>query len=92
MKAFAKAAGFEVIAEFCVQAVSGADPIEDGRALATMLEHIAGNGARTNIVETANRFARDLVVQENGMRRWSRCTSATPRQCTWQNASTAPTQ
>ena len=33
-----------------------------------MLEHIAGNGARTIIVETANRFARDLVVQETGHR------------------------
>jgi DNA invertase Pin-like site-specific DNA recombinase len=33
-----------------------------------MLEHIAGNGARIIIVETANRFARDLVVQETGHR------------------------
>jgi DNA invertase Pin-like site-specific DNA recombinase len=33
-----------------------------------MLEHIAGNGVRTIIVETANRFARDLVVQETGHR------------------------
>src|SRR5262245_17472263 len=33
-----------------------------------MLEHIAGNGARTIIVETANRFARDLIVQETGHR------------------------
>jgi hypothetical protein len=31
-----------------------------------MLERIAGNGARTIIVETANRFARDLMVQEVG--------------------------
>ena len=27
---------------------------------------IAGNGVRTIIVETANRFARDLMVQEVG--------------------------
>ena len=33
-----------------------------------MLPHIAGNGARTIIVETANRVARDLVVQETGHR------------------------
>jgi DNA invertase Pin-like site-specific DNA recombinase len=33
-----------------------------------MLEHIASNGARTIIVETANRFARDLIVQETGHR------------------------
>ena len=33
------------------------------------LEKIAGNGARTIIVETANRFARDLIVQETGWKR-----------------------
>jgi DNA invertase Pin-like site-specific DNA recombinase len=31
-----------------------------------MLEKIAGNGVRTIIVETASRFARDLMVQEVG--------------------------
>src|SRR5262245_20761142 len=31
-----------------------------------MLAHLASNGARTIIVETANRFARDLMVQEVG--------------------------
>ena len=31
-----------------------------------MLQRIAGNGVRTIIVETANRFARDLMVQEVG--------------------------
>jgi DNA invertase Pin-like site-specific DNA recombinase len=33
-----------------------------------MLNHIAGNGVRTIIVETASRFARDLIVQETGWR------------------------
>ncbi len=33
-----------------------------------MLKHIAGNGVRTIIVETANRFARDLITQETGWR------------------------
>jgi DNA invertase Pin-like site-specific DNA recombinase len=33
-----------------------------------MLTRIAGNGARTILVETANRFARDLIVQETGYR------------------------
>ena len=33
-----------------------------------MLERIAGNGVRTIIVETANRFARDLITQETGWR------------------------
>ena len=31
-----------------------------------MLKAILGNGVRTILVETANRFARDLIVQETG--------------------------
>jgi hypothetical protein len=31
-----------------------------------MLTAIAGNGVRTIIVETANRFARDLMAAESG--------------------------
>jgi DNA invertase Pin-like site-specific DNA recombinase len=31
-----------------------------------MMAHIAGNGVRHILVETASRFARDLVVQEIG--------------------------
>ena len=31
-----------------------------------MLDRIDGNGVRTIIVETASRFARDLMVQEVG--------------------------
>jgi DNA invertase Pin-like site-specific DNA recombinase len=47
-------------------AVSGADPIEARPGFAALLARIAGNGVRTIIVETANRFARDLMVQEVG--------------------------
>ncbi len=35
---------------------------------AAVLSHVAGNGVRTIIVETASRFARDLIVQETGWR------------------------
>ncbi len=45
---------------------SGADPIEARPGFAALLARIAGNGVRTIIVETANRFARDLMVQEVG--------------------------
>ena len=31
-----------------------------------MMERIAADGVRVIIVETANRFARDLIVQETG--------------------------
>jgi DNA invertase Pin-like site-specific DNA recombinase len=47
-------------------AVSGADHIETRAGFAAMLAYIATNGARTIIVETASRFARDLMVQEVG--------------------------
>ena len=47
-------------------AVSGADPIEVRPGFAHLLARIADNGVRTIIVETANRFARDLMVQEVG--------------------------
>ena len=40
---------------------------QDSRpGFAAMLERIEGNGVRTIIVETASRFARDLMVQEVG--------------------------
>jgi hypothetical protein len=48
--------------------VSGADHVTARLGFAAMMERIAGNGVRTIIVETANRFARDLIVQEPAMR------------------------
>ncbi len=65
---FAKSAGYEVIAEYSDDGVKGADPVDQRRGFAAMLDHIAGNGVRTIIVETASRFARDLIVQETGWR------------------------
>src|SRR5262245_36507478 len=64
--AFAKRAGYELDGEFYDGAVSGADHIEARPGFAEMLKTIAGNGVRTIIVETASRFARDLMVQEVG--------------------------
>jgi DNA invertase Pin-like site-specific DNA recombinase len=46
--------------------MSGADPVTDRAAFNAMLEYMMGNGARIVLVETANRFARDLIVQETG--------------------------
>jgi hypothetical protein len=66
--AFAKAAGYDVIAEYSDDGVKGADQVDQRPGFAAMLQHIAGNGVRTVIVETANRFARDLIVQETGWR------------------------
>ena len=66
--AYAKAHGIRILDEFYDAAVSGADPIEDRPGFLAMLGRIAGNGVRCILVETANRFARDLVVQETGWR------------------------
>jgi DNA invertase Pin-like site-specific DNA recombinase len=54
------------VAEFYDAAVSGADAIDARAGFAAMLKRIEGNGVRTIIVETASRFARDLMVQEVG--------------------------
>lgn len=66
VQAFAKRAGFKIVGEYYDAAVSGADPVDTRRGFTEMLERIEGNGVRTIIVETASRFARDLMVQEVG--------------------------
>src|SRR5208337_5238395 len=66
VEAFARAAGYELIAEYRDDAVKGSDPVDQRPGFAAMLKHIAGNGVRMIIVETANRFARDLITQETG--------------------------
>src|SRR5262245_57238598 len=65
---FAKRADYELVGEYYDQAVRGADALDARSCFAAMLERIAANGARMIIVETANRFARDLIVQERGHR------------------------
>jgi DNA invertase Pin-like site-specific DNA recombinase len=64
--AFAKSAGFEIVAEHYDAAVSGADPINKRPGFMAMLEQIAGNGVRTILIESPDRFARDLSVQLTG--------------------------
>ena len=64
--AFAERAGFEVVDTFYDAAVSGADPVDARPGFQAMLKRVEGNGVRTILVETANRFARDLMVQEVG--------------------------
>jgi len=66
IEAFAKQAGFEIVDWYYDEAISGADRIEERPGFADLLERLEGNGVKTIIVETANRFARDLIVQETG--------------------------
>jgi DNA invertase Pin-like site-specific DNA recombinase len=66
IEAYAKAAGFEIVDSYYDDAVKGDFHVTTRPGFAAMMEHIAANGVRTIIVETANRFARDLIVQETG--------------------------
>jgi DNA invertase Pin-like site-specific DNA recombinase len=63
---YAKVAGYEIVAEFYDAAVSGADPVGERPGFAAMLEALLANGARTIVVESPDRFARDLMVQLAG--------------------------
>jgi hypothetical protein len=65
---YAQAAGYKIVAEYSDDGVKGADPVDQRPGFAEMMKHIAGNGVRAIIVETASRFARDLIVQETGWR------------------------
>jgi DNA invertase Pin-like site-specific DNA recombinase len=68
VESYAKATGYKIVDTFYDAAVSGADPVDERPGFAAMLDRIARNGVRTIIVEAANRFARDLIVQETGWR------------------------
>ena len=66
VEAYAASAGVEIVGWHYDAAVSGSDPIDTRPGFSALLAQIAGNGVRVIIVETANRFARDLIVQEIG--------------------------
>lgn len=63
---YAKSNGMEVVNEFYDAVVKGSDNISDRPEFSNMLEYITGNGARTILIETVNRFSRDLIVQLTG--------------------------
>jgi DNA invertase Pin-like site-specific DNA recombinase len=64
--AWAKATGCTIVDTFYDAAVSGADPVSERKGFAAMLARIEGNGVKTIIVESPDRFARDLMVQMVG--------------------------
>src|SRR6516225_5105077 len=64
--AFAKTHGYRIADEFYDAAVSGADPVTERPGFKAMLDRIAGNGVRVVLVESPDRFARDLAVQLTG--------------------------
>jgi DNA invertase Pin-like site-specific DNA recombinase len=63
---YAAHAGLEIVHEYYDAAVSGTDPVDSRPGFCEMIQYMLGNGARIILVETANRFARDLMVQEIG--------------------------
>lgn len=65
---YARHAGYEIAEDdwFYDAAVSGADVITARAGFAAMLDRIVSNGVRCIIVEAADRFARDLIVQLTG--------------------------
>jgi DNA invertase Pin-like site-specific DNA recombinase len=68
IEAYATAAGYEIAEDdwFYDAAVKGADAVTERAGFCAMLERIAGNGVRTIICESPDRFARDLIVQLTG--------------------------
>ncbi|WP_373502688.1 recombinase family protein [Aestuariivirga sp.] len=62
----ARAHGYDIVGWYCDAAVSGADPITDRPGFSEMLTRLIANGAKTVIVESPDRFARDLMVQLTG--------------------------
>ena len=66
IKAFAETNGFEVVASYYDAAVSGADPVTERLGFMEMLGRLVNNGSKTILVESPDRFARDLAVQLAG--------------------------
>jgi DNA invertase Pin-like site-specific DNA recombinase len=64
--AFARAHGYGLVGEYYDAAVSGSDPIGERPGFKAMLDRIAGNGVSCILVESPDRFARDLTVQLTG--------------------------
>ena len=63
IEAYAKKNGFKIAQWFTEEGVSGT--LESREALDAMLVALMSNGVDTVIVESLNRFSRDLRVQEN---------------------------
>jgi len=66
VQSYARSNGLQIVEEFYDAAVSGADALDARPGFRALLGYLAGNGARTILVESASRFARDLAVQITG--------------------------
>src|SRR5579863_126996 len=68
IETYARRAGFEIVQPPTYDAaISGADHIEGRPGFRALMTYLAGHPeCRTILVETASRFARDVMVQETG--------------------------
>src|SRR5262249_21842131 len=63
----ARRRGLEVVEWFYDAGISGDLPVSERPGFTAMLDHIDGNGVRTVIVESADRFARKMLTAELGI-------------------------
>src|ERR1700682_5682817 len=66
VRSYAASTGIEIVCEYYDAAVSGADALDSRPGFSEMLAYMLGNGARTILVESASRFARDAIVALTG--------------------------
>lgn len=69
---FAKSSRLSLAEEFNDLGVSGAAELEDRPGLAALLDRLESNGVRIVLVESADRLARGLMVQEVVLDRFAR--------------------
>jgi DNA invertase Pin-like site-specific DNA recombinase len=58
--------GIEIVHEYYDAAVKGTDAVDIRPGFADMIAYMHSNCAKVILVESASRFARDLIVQETG--------------------------
>ena len=63
---YTEANGMVLVDWYYDAAIKGSDPVTSRPGFTAMLDRIAGNGVRTILVESPDRFARDLAVQLAG--------------------------
>ncbi|MAW97250.1 MAG: serine recombinase [Alphaproteobacteria bacterium] len=63
---YARKNKLEIVKQFYDKGVSGTISIHERNAFIDLLAYLKSNGAKTILVETASRFARDLTVQLTG--------------------------
>lgn len=67
VEAYAKANGFKIVDSFYDAAVSGDDDLVAREGFAKLLDRIESNGVRIVLIESADRLARKVMVQEVGI-------------------------